>query len=83
MSMDGGVGLWNQKLSSLIDPGPASTFVFLDEREDSINDVYFNIGDIGTINDFPASYHLAPPVSPLPTAIRKYITGPTNERCRH
>lgn len=52
-------------------PGPSGTFVFLDEREDSINDGYFVVdmagypqGNTGTpqpgrikIVDFPASYH--------------------------
>ncbi len=53
------------------DPGPSSTFVFLDEREDSINDGYFVVDMAGypqgpggaasgarlKIVDFPASYH--------------------------
>ena len=52
-----------RKTSDLRDPGPAKTFVFLDEREDSINDGMFVV-DMQTypttttsIVDFPASYH--------------------------
>jgi prepilin-type processing-associated H-X9-DG protein len=59
------------KLSDYTDPGPSGTFVFLDEREDSINDGYFvvamqgypqNVGAAAQggalkIVDFPASYH--------------------------
>jgi prepilin-type N-terminal cleavage/methylation domain-containing protein/prepilin-type processing-associated H-X9-DG protein len=59
------------KQTDMSDPGPSSTFVFLDEREDSINDGYFVVdmagypqGDSGTPNggrlkivDYPASYH--------------------------
>ena len=54
-----------KKMSDLIDPGPARTWAFLDEREDSINDGEFVVGMWGypdqpsqwTIVDFPASYH--------------------------
>ncbi|MBX3748254.1 MAG: type II secretion system protein [Verrucomicrobiae bacterium] len=59
------------RLTEILDPGPSSTFVFLDEREDSINDGYFVVdmagypqGAAGTpqgsrfkIVDYPASYH--------------------------
>lgn len=53
------------KLSDLLDPGPARTFVFLDEREDSINDGELCVGMFGypdqpqewKLVDFPASYH--------------------------
>ena len=46
-------------------PGPSGTWVFLDEREDSINDGEFVVGMTGwpdngsqwKIVDFPASYH--------------------------
>ncbi len=44
-------------------PGPSRTFVFLDEREDSINDGMFVVdmmvypNTTETIVDFPASYH--------------------------
>jgi prepilin-type N-terminal cleavage/methylation domain-containing protein/prepilin-type processing-associated H-X9-DG protein len=50
------------KLGDLSDPGPAQAFVFIDEREDSINDVAFCVG-MGRrdaqahIIDLPASYH--------------------------
>jgi prepilin-type processing-associated H-X9-DG protein len=52
-------------LNDMTDPGPSRTFVFLDEREDSINDGMFvvdmtgyfdNPGQIRMV-DIPASYH--------------------------
>jgi prepilin-type N-terminal cleavage/methylation domain-containing protein/prepilin-type processing-associated H-X9-DG protein len=51
--------------SEIIDPGPSRTFVFLDEREDSINDGMFVVDMTGYPNqpgalaivDIPASYH--------------------------
>ena len=52
-----------RKTSDLRDPGPAKTFVFLDEREDSINDGMFVVDMFtyptatASIVDFPASYH--------------------------
>jgi len=55
-----------RKLSAMLQPGPSSTFVLLDERQDSINDGYFVVemdGYNGGPNsseelvDFPASYH--------------------------
>lgn len=54
-----------RKLSQMIDPGPANTFVFLDEREDGINDGMFVVDMTGYPNseqstvmvDIPASYH--------------------------
>ena len=54
-----------QKMSDLVDPGPARTFVFSDEREDSINDGELCVGMFGypdhpqewKLVDFPASYH--------------------------
>jgi prepilin-type N-terminal cleavage/methylation domain-containing protein/prepilin-type processing-associated H-X9-DG protein len=52
------------KMTEMVRPGPAMTFVLLDEREDSINDGYFALEmdyypDITRtkIIDFPASYH--------------------------
>ena len=53
------------KLDGFTDPGPSNTFVFLDEREDSINDGTFvvdmggwpNNGSQHRIIDYPASYH--------------------------
>jgi prepilin-type N-terminal cleavage/methylation domain-containing protein/prepilin-type processing-associated H-X9-DG protein len=55
-----------RKLTDMSLPGPSTTFVLLDERQDSINDGYFVVemdGYTGTPNsteeivDFPASYH--------------------------
>ena len=54
-----------KKLSGLTDPGPSMTWVFLDEREDSINDGEMIVGMWGwpdqpgqwKIVDYPASYH--------------------------
>ncbi len=54
-----------RKYSDMTDPGPARTFVFLDEREDSINDGMFVVDMTGFpdnpralhIVDIPASYH--------------------------
>ena len=54
-----------KKFSSYIDPGPAKTILFLDEREDSINDGMFVVDMTGwpdqrsttQIVDIPASYH--------------------------
>ena len=48
------------KVSDMTDPGPAKTLVFIDERDDSIDDGYF-VTDMNTsapmIVNFPASYH--------------------------
>jgi prepilin-type N-terminal cleavage/methylation domain-containing protein/prepilin-type processing-associated H-X9-DG protein len=53
-----------RKLSEMSKPGPSNTFVFLEEREDSINDGFFIVQMDGYPNvastvmvDFPASYH--------------------------
>jgi prepilin-type N-terminal cleavage/methylation domain-containing protein/prepilin-type processing-associated H-X9-DG protein len=54
-----------RRSGDLVDPGPTRTFVFLDEREDSINDGMFVVDMTGypsapnTIHlvDIPASYH--------------------------
>jgi prepilin-type N-terminal cleavage/methylation domain-containing protein/prepilin-type processing-associated H-X9-DG protein len=54
-----------KNMSDIVDPGPSSTWLFLDEREDSINDGEFIVGMNGypdrpaqwRIVDFPASYH--------------------------
>jgi prepilin-type N-terminal cleavage/methylation domain-containing protein/prepilin-type processing-associated H-X9-DG protein len=55
-----------KKITDLTSPPPSRTWVFLDEREDSINDGWFAV-DMGgydpmnpksyTIVDYPASYH--------------------------
>ncbi len=60
-----GAGPWREyrKTSDFVNPGPSGTFVFLDEREDSINDGFFVVdmeGYPGTpldLVDSPASYH--------------------------
>ena len=78
MSMNNWVGgpTWSEsgsgwrvyiKESDLQNPGPAQTFVLLDEREDSINDGYFVVdmngfveGDASKMQklvDYPAAYH--------------------------
>jgi len=64
---DGGWGpSWRvfNKLGQMLDPGPAKTFVLLDEREDSINDGFWVLKMDGypdlsqaLLVDFPASYH--------------------------
>jgi len=55
-----------RRLSDMVRPGPAMTFVLLDERQDSINDGFFVVqmtGFTGSPNaaeevvDYPASYH--------------------------
>ncbi len=54
-----------RKYTDMNDPGPTMTFVFLDEREDSINDGMFVVDMTGYPNnpssfhivDIPASYH--------------------------
>jgi prepilin-type N-terminal cleavage/methylation domain-containing protein len=49
------------KSDDLTRPGPASTFLFLDEHEDSINDGFFLVGGIEDEklgwDDIPASHH--------------------------
>lgn len=52
-----------RKLGDMADPGPARTFVILDERETSINDAFFVVNMTGypagatSMPDMPASYH--------------------------
>jgi len=59
-------GRWHvyRKISEMVHPGAANTFVLLDERKDSINDAYFVVEMDGypdktttRLIDFPASYH--------------------------
>jgi len=60
-------GQWKTytKMDDMNNPGPSMTFVFIDEREDSINDGYFVVDMAGypsqpnrwKIVDYPASYH--------------------------
>jgi prepilin-type N-terminal cleavage/methylation domain-containing protein/prepilin-type processing-associated H-X9-DG protein len=72
MGMNEGVHTWfggaefraYLKMSDLVDPGPAMTWVLIDEHPDSINDGFFVIDMRGYPNpgsaalpDFPASYH--------------------------
>jgi prepilin-type N-terminal cleavage/methylation domain-containing protein/prepilin-type processing-associated H-X9-DG protein len=47
------------KETDLVNPGPSSTWVFIDEHADSINDGFFhvNMSDTTTWADLPASYH--------------------------
>jgi prepilin-type N-terminal cleavage/methylation domain-containing protein/prepilin-type processing-associated H-X9-DG protein len=50
------------KLTAIINPGPATAFVFIDERADSINDGFFVIdmldtGPLAVIGNTPADYH--------------------------
>jgi prepilin-type processing-associated H-X9-DG protein len=52
------------KLSDMVDPGPSSTWVLVDEHPDSINDGFFIVDMRGypspgsaALPDFPASYH--------------------------
>jgi len=47
------------KLDQIIVPGPSDAFIFIDEREDSINDGLFAIDAEAhyTIIDYPSSYH--------------------------
>jgi len=46
------------KLSSLIDSSPSQAWVFIDEREDSVNDGYFFVSMVRTtFVDIPAQYH--------------------------
>ncbi len=60
----GGKWVVFRKLSQMLYPGPAMTFVLLDERQDSINDGYFVTEMDGYPNpastkivDYPGSYH--------------------------
>src|SRR5262249_26879274 len=51
-----------KKTTDMVDPGPSRTFVFTDERADSINDGYFALamglqGKIAILPDGPGSYH--------------------------
>ncbi|MCF7669697.1 MAG: type II secretion system GspH family protein [Verrucomicrobia bacterium] len=55
----------NVKMTDFANPGPAKTWVLIDEREDSINDSFFVVDMTGwlvnqrsfMIVDYPASYH--------------------------
>src|SRR5262249_20567738 len=50
------------RTSDMVNPGPSDTFVFTDERADSINDGYFAqpmwpTNQLAEIGDWPGSYH--------------------------
>jgi prepilin-type N-terminal cleavage/methylation domain-containing protein/prepilin-type processing-associated H-X9-DG protein len=47
------------KMQEITAPGPSEAWVFMDEREDSINDGLFAVDPAAhyAINDYPASYH--------------------------
>jgi prepilin-type N-terminal cleavage/methylation domain-containing protein/prepilin-type processing-associated H-X9-DG protein len=54
----GGFGVFSS-LGQIIDPAPSLAWVFIDEREDSVNDGFFCV-DAGAryaVIDYPASYH--------------------------
>ena len=65
-----------QRLGDMIDPGPTKTIVFLDEREDSINDGMFVIDMLGypthpeSIVDFRQATTAVVVASPSVTVIR-------------
>src|SRR5262249_9156769 len=66
-AVGGGHNQWTvyRRTTDLNNPGPSQTFVFLDEREDSINDGYFAVDMAGfpdqpgicKLVNCPASYH--------------------------
>ncbi len=63
MSMDAYMGAHQNrrfwKLNQIIAPGPSQAFVFIDEREDSVNDGLFAIDTTSryAIIDYPSLYH--------------------------
>ena len=65
-----------RKTTDIIAPSPSETFVFLDERDDSIDDCYFAT-DMAThqLVNFPASYHGGSAASPSRMATRKFTGG--------
>ena len=51
-----------RKMTEIVTPSPSHTFVFVDEREDSIDDGYFGVDMANAIGsatwvNYPASYH--------------------------
>jgi type II secretory pathway pseudopilin PulG len=57
ITWDGG-GVVAQKMTDIVNPGPSDTWVFNDERPDSINDGYFTVAMASPqVLDAPASYH--------------------------
>ena len=79
------------KLDAITDPGPSETFVFLDEREDSINDGTFVVDMAGWPNQ-PSQYRIIDypklptttvlEVFPLPMGTRKSSDGRIHGRCQ-
>ena len=59
MGWSASTGPWKiyRQLEDMNNPGPSSTFVFLDEREDSINDGMFVV-DMGGYPDKPTMYRM-------------------------
>jgi prepilin-type processing-associated H-X9-DG protein len=61
--VDSGHGYWTfWRRTDIVNPAPSSAFVFIDQREDSISDSYFEVHMEGSaagaeLKDFPASYH--------------------------
>ena len=58
------VGPWNagykqfRKTTEIVNPSPSDALVFIDERDDSIDDGYFAVDMVANqIVNFPASYH--------------------------
>ena len=51
-------GVVAHRITDIINPGPSDTWIFHDERPDSINDGYFVVSMTSTMSpDMPASYH--------------------------
>jgi prepilin-type N-terminal cleavage/methylation domain-containing protein/prepilin-type processing-associated H-X9-DG protein len=51
-----------RKMTEIVNPSPSHTFVFIDEREDSIDDGYFGVDMVNPMGsatwvNYPASYH--------------------------
>jgi prepilin-type N-terminal cleavage/methylation domain-containing protein len=54
-----GSGIIATKMSQINKPGPSDVFVFLDERQDGINDGWWAVDMTGQNQvDFPANYHI-------------------------
>jgi prepilin-type N-terminal cleavage/methylation domain-containing protein len=88
-------GYWQfKKLSHIVRPAPSKTWLFIDEREDSINDGWFAVNmesyDPGNpagniIVDYPASYHNGAAGLAFVDAhseIRKWVDGRTTPSLR-
>lgn len=66
-----------QKLNQIIAPGPSEAFVFIDEREDSVNRVFLPLMPYHTTPSLiiPPSIITAAPAFPLPTATTMITNG--------